>query len=101
MYTITKRFLSGNLKGIELVENTTAFFKAGVICSGFGSPYEVVKVEESKFVVSRLIREAGIPEDLVSPNFVAGFSNQRGFWLTAEEIVEVSNCYVLIPSESI
>jgi hypothetical protein len=101
MYTITKRFVSGNLKGIEYVENTETIFSIGVVYSGFGSPYEVISIQESKYVVSGLIREAGIEEDLVSPNFVADFASRRGFELTSSDVVEISNCYKLIPREGL
>jgi hypothetical protein len=44
MYKVTKKFLSGSLKGITLVESTTVRFFVGDVIKGIGgSTYEVIE----------------------------------------------------------
>ena len=55
-------------------------------------------VQKTDIVIS-LLRDEGIETEYCSPNLVAEFAANRGFHLTCDEVVQISNEYTLEETE--
>ena len=65
-------------------------------CEGTGQviDFRAIRAKTGKLqLVSRMLKDANIDPELVSPNFVADFAYNRNIELTSNEVVSISNDY--------